>query len=90
VGQRSSRPPGWTGDWQPRQAMTTMRKIKELNKAELARIISDIQAALYLPSDDDDEDYLDPDKPWDPETLGRVAEILHNHKIAPVEKEKMG
>lgn len=63
-----------------------MKSPNDLSRRELVRIVSDIQAVLWLDLDKDG-DAWDPDKEWDSSILEYVAVPLINAGLRPDRKE---
>jgi hypothetical protein len=62
-----------------------MRQPEELTREQLIALVCDIRDILYLDLDDANDEFLNPDKIWDPDTIESVARRLAEHDLVPTE-----
>jgi hypothetical protein len=61
-----------------------MKDPTSLPSADLARIVADIQAFLWLDVDRDAESFWNPEKEWDFDTVENIAGLLSEFGLEPV------
>jgi len=61
-----------------------MKDPTSLPPADLARIIADIQAFLWLDVDRNAESFWNPEKEWDFDTVENIAGLLSEFGLEPV------
>jgi hypothetical protein len=67
-----------------------MKKPSDLARDELIRIVEQMQAVLYLGLNSVGEDFWNPNKEWDGETIEHVAGVLSDAGLAPDDTEVTG
>jgi hypothetical protein len=60
-----------------------MKTTAELTREQLTDIVGRIQRLLYLDLDVAGNEVWDPDRPWDPDTLNGIAQILAEYGLVP-------
>ena len=56
------------------------REVSDLSRDELARVVERVRDALYR---DEQDGTLDPDKPWDGDTIEVIAQVLIDVGLRP-------
>lgn len=59
-----------------------VRKARSLNREEAQRVLLQVLEVLYVRTYDGE---WDGNNEWDSDTLPRIAEVLDNHGLVPVE-----
>lgn len=73
------------GELAPRQ------RVASLPVADLRKLVGDIIDRLYLDKDGEhfpNQDFYNPDKEWDTETMLDIAELLKNYRLVPLRAQK--
>jgi hypothetical protein len=67
-----------------------MKKPSDVARGELIRIFEQKQAVLYLDLNFGGEDFWNPNKAWDSETIEYMAGVLSDARLAPDATEATG